>query len=112
VDNLAFSLDSRLICEVFENNMNVLTALCLYLFGVFSLIALCVANVLPVNYLGGFLIWSFYGTLLFIFGSAVWQGEQMVKQARAMALSEALEAEAEKEPKEEREEQPIMVAAR
>ena len=59
--------------------MNVLSGFALYLLGAFALILLSIFNILPVNYLGGFVIAGFIGGLFFPWLNAWRQGEEMLQ---------------------------------
>jgi hypothetical protein len=58
--------------------MNVLEGFSLYLFGAFVLMVLCVFNVLPEYFLGGFVVAGFVGGVTFPFFHAVRQGKKMI----------------------------------
>jgi hypothetical protein len=60
--------------------MNVLEGFGLYVFGAFSLVILALFNVVPTNYLGGFVIAGFIGGLFFAWLNAWRQGEKITKQ--------------------------------
>jgi hypothetical protein len=59
--------------------MKLISDFGLYLLGAFTLILLSLFNVLPVDYLGGFVIAGFIGGLLFARLNAWRQGEKMFK---------------------------------
>jgi hypothetical protein len=84
--------------------MNVLSSFCLYLFVALLLIALCVANILPQNYLGGFVIAGFIAGVCFPFFNATRQGEKMIAREKAAEIYKEEEIS-------EREEKEIVVRA-
>jgi hypothetical protein len=63
--------------------MNVLQGFCLYLLGAFILVVLALFNIVPTNYLGGFVIAGFIGGLFFAWLNAWHQGEKMSKTTAA-----------------------------
>ncbi len=72
--------------------MNVLAAFALYLLGAFALILLSLYNILPVNYLGGFVIAGFVGGLFFAWLNAWRQGEKMKVEEKPKDLEKKEEA--------------------
>ena len=64
--------------EVSEKNLNLLTALALYLGLFFVMIALALFKVLPVNYLGGIVIALFIGGLCYAWLNAWRQTDKLI----------------------------------
>jgi hypothetical protein len=73
--------------------LNVLAGYGLYLFSAFLLIALCLLNILPTNYLGGFVIAGFIGGVCFPWLNAVRQGNKMIEKERLFEIAEEEEKE-------------------
>ncbi|MDH2900428.1 MAG: hypothetical protein PXY39_05605 [archaeon] len=69
----------------------------MYLTGAFALILLSLFNILPVNYLGGFVIAGFIGGLFFAWFNAWRQGEKMLQ-----IENQSIEAK-------KKEEEPVLV---
>jgi hypothetical protein len=64
--------------------MNVITGFGLFLGGAFLLIVLALLNVLPTNYLGGFVIACFIGGLFFAWLNAWRQGEHFIETENSL----------------------------
>lgn len=90
--------------------MKVLTAIALYLFAAFLLVALSLTSILPTDYLGGMVIGLYLIALFYAFANAIRSGEKL-DRAEKSKMRETVEvitdqdrlmppSEEEKKPKE------------
>jgi hypothetical protein len=100
--------------------MKVIAGYSLYLLGSFLLIVACILNVLPQNYLGGFVIAGFIGGVCFPWLNAIRQGQSLIRKENSVLELEAKEPleipasiignpKREDEEKDRRREEPIVV---